>query len=165
MYVHWLRTLTQCRALTVLKGHSGAELHIYFLVHLESIYYQIFFYSRIVPNCTVAKYLFEPEMYRWLVRSWNFQFFHEFFPRSISLVSDKYHPKCCNKLLYVHHSESVGKRKKLFPGELRYVLVHAAQPTCDARLTESKLCRWKCDILNFLLNEKKYRSVCAGVSV
>ena len=39
----------------VLKGHSGAELHIYFLVHLESIYYQIFFYSKIVPNCTVAK--------------------------------------------------------------------------------------------------------------
>ena len=28
------------------KGHSGAELHIYFLVHLESIYYQIFFYSK-----------------------------------------------------------------------------------------------------------------------
>ena len=38
-----------------LKGHSGAELHIYFLVCLESIYYQIFFYSKIVPNCTVAK--------------------------------------------------------------------------------------------------------------
>ena len=38
-----------------LKGHSGAELHIYFLVHLESIYYQIFFYSKIVPNCAVAK--------------------------------------------------------------------------------------------------------------
>ena len=40
---------------TYLKGHSGAELHIYFLVHLESIYYQIFFYSKIVPNCAVAK--------------------------------------------------------------------------------------------------------------
>ena len=39
----------------ILKGHSGAELHIYFLVHLESIYYQIFFYSKIVPNCAVAK--------------------------------------------------------------------------------------------------------------
>ena len=39
----------------VLKGHSGAELHIYFLVRLESIYYQIFFYSKIVPNCAVAK--------------------------------------------------------------------------------------------------------------
>jgi len=38
-----------------LKGHSGAELHIYFLVHLESIYYEIFFYSKIVPNCAVAK--------------------------------------------------------------------------------------------------------------
>ena len=38
-----------------LKGHSGAELHIYFLVHLESTYYQIFFYSKIVPNCAVAK--------------------------------------------------------------------------------------------------------------
>ena len=38
-----------------LKGHSGAELHIYFLVRLESIYYQIFFYSKIVPNCAVAK--------------------------------------------------------------------------------------------------------------
>jgi len=38
-----------------LKGHSGAELHIYFLVHFESIYYQIFFYSKIVPNCAVAK--------------------------------------------------------------------------------------------------------------
>jgi len=38
-----------------LKGHSGAELHVYFLVHLESIYYQIFFYSKIVPNCAVAK--------------------------------------------------------------------------------------------------------------
>jgi len=38
-----------------LKGHSGAELHIYFLVHLESIYYQIFFYSKIVYNCAVAK--------------------------------------------------------------------------------------------------------------
>ena len=38
-----------------LKGHSGAELHIYFLVHLESIYYQIFFYSKIVTNCAVAK--------------------------------------------------------------------------------------------------------------
>ena len=69
-----------------LKGHSGAEWHIYFLVHLESIYYQIFFYSKIVPNCAVAKWLFEPEMYRWLVRSWNFRFFHEFFPHSISLV-------------------------------------------------------------------------------
>jgi len=43
--------LFQC----ILKGHSGAELHIYFLVHLESIYYQIFFYSKIVPNCAVAK--------------------------------------------------------------------------------------------------------------
>ena len=41
--------------LTLLKGHSGAELHIYFLVHLESIYYQIFFYSKIVPNCALAK--------------------------------------------------------------------------------------------------------------
>ena len=30
---------------------------------------------------------------------------------------------------------------------------------------EWKLCRWKCDILNFLLNEKKYRSICAGVSL
>ena len=40
---------------SVLKGHSGAELHIYFLVHLESIYYEIFFYSKIVPNCAVAK--------------------------------------------------------------------------------------------------------------
>jgi len=39
----------------MLKGHSGAELHIYFLVHLESIYYEIFFYSKIVPNCAVAK--------------------------------------------------------------------------------------------------------------
>jgi len=39
----------------ILKGHSGAELYIYFLVHLESIYYQIFFYSKIVPNCAVAK--------------------------------------------------------------------------------------------------------------
>ena len=38
-----------------LKGHSSAELHIYFLVHLESIYYEIFFYSKIVPNCAVAK--------------------------------------------------------------------------------------------------------------
>ena len=38
-----------------LKGHSGAELHMYFLVRLESIYYQIFFYSKIVPNCAVAK--------------------------------------------------------------------------------------------------------------
>ena len=66
---HWL-----------LKGHSGAELHIYFLVHLESMYYQIFFYNKIVPNCAVAKQLFEPEMYRWLVRSWNFQFINEFFP-------------------------------------------------------------------------------------
>ena len=26
-----------------------------FLVRLESIYYQIFFYSKIVPNCAVAK--------------------------------------------------------------------------------------------------------------
>ena len=43
-----------CNA-TILKGHSSAELHIYFLVHLESIYYQIFFYSKIVPNCAVAK--------------------------------------------------------------------------------------------------------------
>jgi len=42
-------------ASTVLKGHSGTELHIYFLVHLESIYYEIFFYSKIVPNCAVAK--------------------------------------------------------------------------------------------------------------
>ena len=40
---------------SLLKGHSGAELHIYFLVRLESIYYQIFFYSKIVPNCAVAK--------------------------------------------------------------------------------------------------------------
>jgi len=31
----------------IIKGHSGAELHIYFLIHLESIYYQIFFYSKI----------------------------------------------------------------------------------------------------------------------
>ena len=42
-------------AIKGLKGHSGAELHIYFLVHLESIYYEIFFYSKIVPNCAVAK--------------------------------------------------------------------------------------------------------------
>ena len=50
--------LVERQALAVrldLKGHSGAELHIYFLVHLESIYYEIFFYSKIVPNCAVAK--------------------------------------------------------------------------------------------------------------
>jgi len=41
-----------------LKGHSGAELHIYFLVHLESIYYEIFFYSKIVPNCAVVVFVF-----------------------------------------------------------------------------------------------------------
>ena len=41
--------------LGLLKGHSGAELHICFLVHLESIYYQIFFYSKIVPNCALEK--------------------------------------------------------------------------------------------------------------
>jgi len=46
-YYTWLFSL--------LKGHSGAELHIYVLVRLESIYYQIFFYSKIVPNCAVAK--------------------------------------------------------------------------------------------------------------
>jgi len=40
---------------SVLPVYSGAELHIYFLVCLESIYYQIFFYSKIVPNCAVAK--------------------------------------------------------------------------------------------------------------
>ena len=51
-----LHLLTFCIYVrTVLKGHSGAELHIYFLVHLESIYYEIFFYSKIVPNCAVAK--------------------------------------------------------------------------------------------------------------
>jgi len=40
---------------SALKGTPGAELHIYFLVRLESIYYQIFLYSKIVPNCAVAK--------------------------------------------------------------------------------------------------------------
>ena len=44
-----------CNFSSNLKGHSGAELHIYFLVHLESIYYEIFLYSKIVPNCAVAK--------------------------------------------------------------------------------------------------------------
>jgi len=44
----------------VLLEHSsfkGTLRHriAYFLVHLESIYYQIFFYSKIVPNCAVAK--------------------------------------------------------------------------------------------------------------
>jgi len=48
--------------------------------------------------------------------------------------SDIYHHKCCNKLLYVPFRIR-WKTKKLFPGELWYVLVHAAQPTCDARLT------------------------------
>ena len=48
-------TYTSITCLSLLKGHSGAELHIYFLVRLESIYYQIFFYSKIVPNCAVAK--------------------------------------------------------------------------------------------------------------
>jgi len=49
----WISRLEPQRL--ILKGHSGAELHIYFLVHLESIYYEIFSYSKIVPNCAVAK--------------------------------------------------------------------------------------------------------------
>jgi len=48
-------TLKERKKNADLKGHSGAELHIFFLVHLESIYYEIFFYSKIVPNCAVAK--------------------------------------------------------------------------------------------------------------
>ena len=53
-FVKWFHRSTKAKR-HILKGHSGAELHIYFLVHLESIYYQIFFYSKIVPNCAVAK--------------------------------------------------------------------------------------------------------------
>ena len=49
------QTVNQHLSQLLLKGHSSAELHIYFLVRLESIYYQIFFYSKIVPNCAVAK--------------------------------------------------------------------------------------------------------------
>jgi len=48
---HWAALIDP----VTLKGHSGAELHIYFWVHLESIYYEIFFYSKVVPNCAVAK--------------------------------------------------------------------------------------------------------------
>ena len=38
-----------------LKGTLQRRIAYIFLVHLESIYYQIFFYSKIVPNCAVAK--------------------------------------------------------------------------------------------------------------
>ena len=42
--------------LWVLKGTLRRRIaYIYFLVHQESIYYEIFFYSKIVPNCAVAK--------------------------------------------------------------------------------------------------------------
>jgi len=34
-----------------LKGTLRRRIALYFLVHLESIYYHIFFYSKIVPNC------------------------------------------------------------------------------------------------------------------
>jgi len=37
------------------KGTLRRRIAYIFLVHLESIYYQIFFYSKIVPNCAVAK--------------------------------------------------------------------------------------------------------------
>ena len=42
------RPCLQHLPVATLKWHSSAELHIYFLVHLESIYYQIFFYSKTV---------------------------------------------------------------------------------------------------------------------
>ena len=38
-----------------LKGTLRRRIAYIFLVHLESIYYEIFFYSKIVPNCAVAK--------------------------------------------------------------------------------------------------------------
>ena len=44
-----------------LKGHSGAELHIHFPVHLESIYYQRLFYSIIAllrNNCKVFVFVY-----------------------------------------------------------------------------------------------------------
>jgi len=55
IHLQFMYLLILAAELKLLKGHSGAELHIYFLVRLESIYYQIFFYSKIVPNCAVAK--------------------------------------------------------------------------------------------------------------
>ena len=38
-----------------IKGTLRRRIAYIFLVHLESIYYEIFFYSKIVPNCAVAK--------------------------------------------------------------------------------------------------------------
>jgi len=37
------------------KGTLRRRIAYIFLVHLESIYYEIFFYSKIVSNCAVAK--------------------------------------------------------------------------------------------------------------
>ena len=38
-----------------IKGTLRHRIAYIFLVHLESIYYEIFFYSIIVPNCAVVK--------------------------------------------------------------------------------------------------------------
>ena len=38
-----------------IKGTLRRRIAYIFLVHLESIYYEIFLYSKIVPNCAVAK--------------------------------------------------------------------------------------------------------------
>jgi len=46
--------------IVVLKGHTGSELRI-FLVHLESIYYLIFFCSKIVLNCVLQNNYFRPK--------------------------------------------------------------------------------------------------------
>jgi len=62
----------------------------------------------------------------------EFLFLTSFFPAVYLWWSDK----CAiSKLMYVPFRIRWKTKKKLFPGELWYVLVHAAQPTCDAKLT------------------------------
>jgi len=42
------------QTLATLKGHSSTELHT-FLVHIESIYYHMLFYSKTVLKCGVTE--------------------------------------------------------------------------------------------------------------
>jgi len=49
-----LSDITSIKFVQCVKGTLRRRI-AYILVHLESIYYQIFFYSKIVPNCAVAK--------------------------------------------------------------------------------------------------------------
>jgi len=95
-----------------LKGHPGADLHIYFRSILKVYTIRYFSIAKLFLISLLRNNYLSPKC----IRSWNLQFLRDF-PRSISLVewTDTILNVVTNCCIYTYRSESVGKRKKTFP--------------------------------------------------